>query len=317
MLNAIVIGDLHLNRLDKIFPNGTSLQLQHVEKIFEYGISKGVKTYIFTGDISHYSRLSEEGSHGLYQLVVKYERLGCTAHFIPGNHDHKKLGKNSLRFFQLLSKHSSIRSKFYEEVTTTTLGGCKVVFLPYPYTSTEECDAIVVGHFALKGALLDNNYRVPGSHKKDSNYYILGHLHNYQVGINYLYVGTPYQTKWAESLDRGFVWIKADGVNVRHKRITLKPTFELRTAVYGDEIVNSDTVRYKLSMSNRDDVPANFLTDNPSVHSPYTSPTAQVLGDVSYTIGLKQFLKDRGLSAQELSTAKEYVRQALQETELL
>jgi hypothetical protein len=201
--------------------------------------------------------------------------------------------------------------------TVVTIDGVKVVFLPYPITTTKQKNAVVVGHFSTKGAMRDNNTRMPGKHTPDSNFYVLGHLHTYQEGANYLFVGTPYQTNWSESIERSVSHLKAKSASVvKHKRVFLPTTFELRQANVGDAIENAEHIRYRLHTTIKDTVPSDFLVNNPSVIVQHTSPATHKFDDFNLKFGLKEFLRAKGLSLEQMKRAKTYVDLALQENGL-
>jgi deferrochelatase/peroxidase EfeB len=66
----------------------------------------------------------------------------------------------------------------------------------------------------------------------------------------------------------------------------------------------------------KDTVPSDFLVNNPSVIVQHTSPATHKFDDFNLKFGLKEFLRAKGLSLEQMKRAKTYVDLALQENGL-
>lgn len=315
MFEAVVIGDPHLDKLTKIFPNAVAMQIEAITFALDYAVNNKIANAVFLGDIAHYTSLSSEATYLFFRLLTEYEDR-ISIHIITGNHDYAKEKHNALKFFRMLADANRLYVKIYTEPTDLVLEGVPLVFLPHPFTSTTAKNSLVFGHFSRPGALRDNGTRMPSKAiEPDTNIYVLGHLHTHQVLNNNHFPGTLYQTNFGETPDKGFGHIKCKCVGgklkFKYKQIPVVLPFELKTVEVGEDTVleNSDTIAYRVSTASDYAVPHDFYRKNPSVQFEYTPPNQKAITESSTTIGLKDFLKSKGLTMPQLKRAKQLLEE--------
>ena len=311
MFEAVVIGDPHLDKLTKIFHNAVTMQIAAIRAALQYAVDNNVHHAVILGDVAHYTSLSSEATYGLFGLLTEFEDK-LNIYVITGNHDYAKEKHNALKFFRMLSEHGRLAVKFFVDEVRLDVGGVPLVFLPHPLTSTSAKNSLVFGHFSRPGALRDNGTRMPSKAlEPDTNIYVLGHLHTHQVLNNSYFPGTLYQTNFGETPDKGFGHIKCKSIGgklkFRYKQIPAVLPFELKTVEVGEDtkLVNSDRVAYRVTTASDFVVPHDFYLKNPSVQFEYTPPNQKSITESSTTIGLKDFLKSKGLTLPQLKRAKQ------------
>ena len=112
-MRAIFVGDLHLDKLQKLFPdNHLELQFNEIEKVCTYAIKNGYDRIIFLGDIGEHERLSYDALCAFIDFLGKWEKH-LHIDVILGNHDFAETGIHSLQPFVSWQK-----KKFYKNITS-------------------------------------------------------------------------------------------------------------------------------------------------------------------------------------------------------
>ena len=106
-MRGIWVGDLHLDRLKKLYSNALELQEAEICKPLEYALSQGVKFVVFAGDIGEHPTLSESALLVLLNVLIKYGKH-LNIHLILGNHDFAETGVHSLKVLELLKQQKKI-----------------------------------------------------------------------------------------------------------------------------------------------------------------------------------------------------------------
>lgn len=238
MLSAIAIGDLHLDgMLNDLGDDANRLQIAEVAKAEAWAVRNGIDHVFYLGDICNKSVMSYDAHERLVNLWRTNTHL--RRHVILGNHDVAERGVHSLRLLERMAEFDFDGSvKVYTKPTQVEISGINVNFLPYPYPNSDiDLDlrnAVNVSHFEVSGSLRDNGTANTSAKMKvirDSNVWIMGHLHTpHDVG-NVHYVGTLYQRNFGESANKSFTWLRAklnNGVfKYKLERIGVTPSFRL------------------------------------------------------------------------------------------
>lgn len=227
MVEVIGIGDLHLDKLNKVVPDVNLHITRSIRRVFNYALDRGIKYIIFYGDVGEKARISYEGLKLLFRLLLHPKYRDLEIHIILGNHDFAEDGTHSLEVVQVVTDLFSDSSvKVYTEPEEVSLGGVNFRMLPHPYIDTSK-RVINVGHFEVQGAKRDNGRQVEEGLEND-HVCVVGHLHtNHRVRNNF-FSGTLYQTNFGEALPKFFHHIRADSAkDYDISSIGFKPPWEL------------------------------------------------------------------------------------------
>lgn len=243
MLHGIALGDLHLDKLRKHFPeNSIELQLNEVRKVVRYAKRNGIKRLFFLGDIGEgvknftgFLVMSEEAQAGLFSLLMELDGEFEVFIYI-GNHDYTGLESHTLKFFFELQKHKVFKTvRFFDQEEQLKLGGVRVNILPYPLLKpSSNKPSLCFAHYEVKGSIRDNGRRIDEGEEHDygAHSFIQGHLHTRQVvRKQHWYPGTLYQTTFGESLPKGFLEFRAsqesNKVVLKSRFVDNDPSFKL------------------------------------------------------------------------------------------
>jgi hypothetical protein len=139
-------------------------------------------------------------------------------HMIIGNHDTYYKNTNSVNSpGLLLQTYSNIRT--YSGATEATIGGLKILFLPWINQENQEKTLdqikkskakVAMGHLELQGFRVNRNL-IMEEHGLDSNIFskftkvFSGHYHTRSDNGRIFYLGNPYEMYWTDVNDtRGF-----------------------------------------------------------------------------------------------------------------
>lgn len=347
MFRAVITTDWHLRKLKRFFPEtDIEIQMRELEKPFDYAIENGIKNVIIPGDISDKASLGDDYFVPLLALFFKYDPL-LNITYVPGNHDFLERSRTSVDAIKCMIDNGVFRAlQIHYSVTEQTIGGQRVVFVPYPYTEYPDGDpAIVFAHVAYTGALGDNGRplkEVTGNSKLElhnGDVLISGHLHTHQYlnmkSKRVLFPGAPYQTNFGEQGPKGFVEVRArtneaNKLLFKYEFVNSRPAFQLinmevTDSSQWDDVTDDPMKLYKISTGEGIVVPKNLTKDFPNVVSVNGSfakgyvdadivkTTASDVPQITPVTGLGKFLKTTDLSVRERNMARQEVRAALEE----
>lgn len=330
-MRGVWVGDLHLDRLKKLYPNALELQAAEICKPLEYALSQGIKFVVFAGDIGEHPTLSEGALLVLLNTVVEYGKH-LDIHIILGNHDFAETGVHSLKVLEFLQQNKLLKCSIYIKATQVEIEGVAVNFLPYPYKKPLVCPSptVNIGHFEVKGSLRDNG-SVSGSEYriKDKNLWLIGHLHTpHTIRNNVFYGGTLYQLNFGESLPK--YWLDFSVKNKKGKftfnveYIENSPAFklfnlEINTAHDLEKIKDKEHYRYKLFLKEGVILPEDVNIKYPQIYniSGYRTRKElealqqniilpmedQTLEKVDVFFGLDDYLRSKGANKQQAKRA--------------
>ena len=331
MLEGIMLGDPHFDKLTGIVPNALELQAGAYRNAFEWALKRGIGYAFIGGDVANSHRLSEEAKIELMRLLLDYGDKLCIR-IILGNHDVKTEEKHSLHLFSWLAKKGKLNVGIYEKPEQEILAGVPVNFMPFPYSAPlpNECQCVNVGHLERPGSIRDNGTRNDKHGVKDTkNLWMMGHLHTAQtVGKTY-YCGTLYQTNFGESLPKGFTHFKfkRDGKKLKHKMdwIETKPPFVLEKKVVEKKadfkgLVKDPLHIYKLFVNEGLDIPN---LDGVTVHELHSFGSKIELQEIEkasdnpfafdLTTNLEEWLLDNKAPELVLQSFKKVVKRGIKE----
>jgi DNA repair exonuclease SbcCD nuclease subunit len=272
------IGDLHLDKLTKYWPDANRKQLRAVRKTITEAKQQGASRVFFLGDIAegirdntgNAMRLSEPAQCELLTLLLELDQHIDT-HVILGNHDWASEGSHSLQMFLTMQQHSVFkRVRFYADLERVKIAGTRCAMLPFPHTIPPKGSDLAFAHYEVAGTVGDNGRT---SHADDEFSFscpvIQGHLHTHQKVRNHYYPGTLYQTSFGENTDKGYALFQP-GAKLSYKWVQRKAPFQLlnlriNTREDFDQLTNEPNTLYKLFVHEDVKVPDNLLTRFPNI----------------------------------------------------
>lgn len=230
------IGDLHLpdsngvGGLAKYIEDPATFVIQEVQKIMDYGRSKGVFTIIFYGDLFENPRGSYEGHLALIGLFRSNPKFRFIA--IPGNHDKFGLQTSAGHSLQILEAMKIPNFVLYTEPTVIDLDGARVHMMPWPCKAFRK-DCLNVAHIEVKGSQLDSGRKLDSDDLvKTSAVACVGHLHTPHQVKNVHYSGTIYQTNFGEGIKKYFHHVRFNDVDdYEIELIPHRPKYRLYTVI--------------------------------------------------------------------------------------
>lgn len=259
---TIAVGDLHLDRLNRLIPNAEDLVLSTLAKVYDYARREGVQDIVVLGDVFH----TAEPNQGSVTKVIRFFRdnRDVTTHILKGNHDQTDEDNHSLRTLQLLFKYRFLTGRVYTKPRVVELqDGERYWFCPHPYTLDQPKDVrYSFGHFGYEGARGDNGFVIKNGASPRGRW-VLGDYHTHQRGKNYLYPGSLYQVQFYEAPEKYFVH-----VTDKLRSVQVKPDLRLGRLTLASEAdlaaLTPDTY-WSVNVGREAKLPDNWMVRYPNV----------------------------------------------------
>jgi DNA repair exonuclease SbcCD nuclease subunit len=276
---GVCVGDLHLDKLTKYWPDANKMQLRSARLAVDAARRKGATEVFFLGDIAegirdntgNAMRLSEPAQCAFLAMLLDLDQHVNT-HVILGNHDWASEGSHSLQMFLTMQEHNVFRRvRFYADLERVKIGTTRCAMMPFPHTAPPAKTELAFAHYEVGGAVGDNGRSV---HASDEHRYechvIQGHLHTHQRVRNHWYPGTLYQTSFGENEDKGYAIFQPGGKKLGYEWIQHKPPFILRNLRVNEkadfkQLVADEKILFKLFVHESVKVPDDLLTRFPNI----------------------------------------------------
>lgn len=273
------IGDLHLDKLTKYWPDANRMQLRAARKTITAARQQGASKVFLLGDIAegirdntgNAMRLSEPAQSEFLSFLLQLDQEIDTF-VILGNHDWASEGSHSLQVFLTMQKHGVFkRVRLYETLEKVKIDGIRCAMMPFPNVEPPAGSQIAFAHYEVSGAVGDNGRAV---HQQEEYKFkcpvIQGHLHTHQRVRNHYYPGTLYQTSFGENADKGYAVFQPGDSKLHYKWIAQGAPFKLvnlRVNQREDfaQLTNDPHTLYKLFVHEDVTVPDNLLTKYPNI----------------------------------------------------
>jgi len=319
---CVAIGDLHLGkpRLENLYEDAYKLQLVELSRACDWALKRKIKNVVLLGDISDKPSLPDHIELALINLLNKYQK-NQNFYLILGNHDKEQKTVHSLSKIEWLAKN------VWDNVTVITdvLALGAVEFHAWPNHTPLSKGTVCFGHVERPGSLADNGMTLASGYEQtDDNHWVMGHLHTPHKTGNTRYAGTLYQTSFGETVNKGFVHVVVDPSLPEPKIRPVKhtPQFSLVTLTVnkGESPVLDDNPNTRYRIFYTDELPANFLLDNPRVvECRPIKDKAQlerllIPDNIEYEVtdGLQELLEEKGLG-HKYDLAVSHIQKALKE----
>jgi len=331
----VVVGDLHLEKLDSYFDRDTALSYSFntLEKVVAYCNKRAVTHVVQVGDLTDTPFPKQATVKRLIQFFLKHSHIHWD--IILGNHDYASVDVHSMELCKFMCDHNVSNVTIHTEPHIKKIDGVRLCFMPYPHFKPPKKPSICFGHFETKGSRLDNGKLVDCGYSRKNlgkhNYWILGHLHTYQKSKGQVFVGTLSQMSFGESSSKGFLHVTAKKPNIvdyTYISIVTPYTFENVVLESNDCLKKfgedwSETALYKIFIRGGFTPPSDFSSTFPNIHSivGYGKNQKKLLGgeqgiggkdnNISPTLGLKDFLVERGVKKKDCKRAIAYVNKLI------
>lgn len=275
---GVAIGDLHLDKLTKYWPNANAMQLASARGVIRSAKRRGASRAFYLGDLAegirdntgNAMRLSEPAQCLLLSHFMEMDKE-IESHVILGNHDWASEGSHSLSMFIEMQKHGVFKQTFfYPELDKVKIDGRKIAMMPYPNVEPPNGCELGFAHYEVSGAVGDNGRAV---HSQDEFEWscpiIQGHLHTHQRVRNHYYPGTLYQTSFGENEDKGYGMFHM-GNKFQYKWVRNETPFKLvnlRINKREDfkQLVSDELTLFKLFVHEDVRVPDDLLMKYPNI----------------------------------------------------
>jgi hypothetical protein len=196
MARLLAAGDLHYGALESIFGSKWKLYTDKVlNQVIIYAKLKGIKHVVFTADIFNVSQPSQLLLTQFVKFFMQFKEI--TFHFYLGNHDFQSDESNSLMLLEFLNSVKLITNiKCYTQPTLESIEGKNINFLPWPHTKQHKDADLVFAHVPVKGSVTDSGRLFKDAFDLKSKVkWVIGDLHKYQKGDNWIFPGALFQLK--------------------------------------------------------------------------------------------------------------------------
>lgn len=285
MLIGAAIGDLHLDKMTKYWPDANKRQVNAVLSTAATALDRGATRLFLLGDIAdgikdstgNAMRLSEAGQVQFLRLLMtidsdpRFSQME-SLDIILGNHDWAHEGSHSLQvFIEMCNQNVFKKVRIHETLTKVKYQGKRLAMLPFPNTEPPKGTDLAFAHYEVKGAIGDNGR---ATHADNPHNYgvpvIQGHLHTKQVvRKQHYYPGTLYQTSFGESEDKYFATFSL-GNKLAVQFHPVKAPFILRNLRVNElcdlkGLVKDPRILFKLFVQEEVKLPENLLLDYPNI----------------------------------------------------
>lgn len=256
-MKILIYADLHIYNHHKM-PINSETALGVLDYIKEYSEENNISKIVCAGDFFH-TKAKSYAPHVVqaWLRIKDINKLGIDQYLIVGNHDMAmpNTSMNSILF--VFSNYSKIIPDYYFE----DIGDTRVHFLSYttvPFDNfifSKTKKNVLIGHLDVIGFKMSNGYRADSGFKiADFDKFDLvfsGHYHSHQIMENIVYVGSPYQTSFAErDQNKGFIVFDTDSFTWEFVETPSAPKYKIIEIEDIEEInekVSNDFIRIKLA----------------------------------------------------------------------
>src|SRR3990170_775904 len=131
-MEIIGVGDLHLDKLSKIFPDDhADVVIREFNKVIKHARDHSIKYIVQYGDACETPFMSRESRRALYRVLSENNDIKFI--FILGNHDWGEEGIHSLDELSLLCDLGKFDNvKVVTKSTVISIEGVPLHLMPYP-----------------------------------------------------------------------------------------------------------------------------------------------------------------------------------------
>ena len=210
MLECVTVGDLHFDKLKKLFPDThNQLVINELNKPMQYAVENGISYVFFLGDISDSVFLSGESERAFVSFLKTWSSK-LEIYIILGNHDFGEEGIHSLMWTEFLIDNRLLTNvHLITKPLVIELEEVPVHFMPYPAKRCKK-NHLNLTHMDIPGFNHDSGRLIEGDDEFQTGKYFVvnGHLHTPQESKRNICCGTLYQCSFGETNEKRFLHLK-------------------------------------------------------------------------------------------------------------
>jgi len=245
MKKVAIYSDLHLYNHHKLLVNSETA-LNFLTHLKDYCLSNNIDTIVNAGDFFH-TKARAYAPHVIqaWLRIKDIYKNKIKQYSLIGNHDMANPNNTMNSIMFTFSDYSKIIPDYYFIDFEKT----RIHFLSYTknmfenFILAEEKKNVLIAHVDIIGFIMPNGFRSTTGFNledfKDFDLVISGHYHKHQLKDNVVYVGSPYQTSFAErNQEHGFVLLDVDDItwefveykdSPQYKIVTIKKLADIAT----------------------------------------------------------------------------------------
>lgn len=248
-MKIAIYADLHLYNHHRLLVNSETA-LRFLTDLKDYCIVNDISTIVNAGDFFH-TKARAYAPHVIQALlrVKDISKSDIKQYMIVGNHDMANPNNTMNSIVFTFSDYAKIIPDYH----FIDFDNVRVHFLSFTHSMfenfilAEEKKNILIAHLDIVGFMMPNGFRATSGFERsdfsDFDLVISGHYHKHQARDNIVYVGSPYQTSFAErDQPHGFVILDTDAVSWEFVEYTDAPKYKVITVKKLDDINENDII---------------------------------------------------------------------------
>lgn len=248
-MKIALYSDLHLYNHHRLLVNSETA-LKFLTHLKDYCINNKIDTIINAGDFFH-TKAKAYAPHVIQALlrVKDINKAGIKQYMLVGNHDMSNPNNTMNSILFTFSDYVKIIPDYhfidYDSVRIHFLSFTNSMF--ENFIISEEKKNILIAHLDVIGFTMANGFRATSGFTledfKDFDLVISGHYHNHQTRGNLTYIGSPYQTNFAErEQDHGFIVLETDSLEWKFVKNKHAPEYKVLTVKKLSDIKDEDVM---------------------------------------------------------------------------
>jgi len=248
-MKIVIYADLHLYNHHRLLVNSETA-LRFLTYLKTYCLENDINTIVNAGDFFH-TKAKVYAPHLIqaWLRIKDIDKSNIQQYTIIGNHDMSNPDNTMNSILFVFSDYAKIIPDYYfidyENVRIHFLSFTRNLF--ENFILSEEKKNVLIAHLDVIGFIMPNGFRAKKGFKlndfSEFDLVITGHYHKYQSRENIIYVGSPYQTSFAERDQlHGFLVFDTDNVSHEFIEYSNAPKYKVITIKKLDDINKNDIV---------------------------------------------------------------------------
>jgi DNA repair exonuclease SbcCD nuclease subunit len=248
-MKIVVYSDLHLYNHHRLLVNSETA-LRFLTFLKNYCLENEIDTIISAGDFFH-TKARAYAPHVIQALlrVKDIDKSNIKQYMLVGNHDMANPNNTMNSIVFVFSDYAKIIPDYYfidhDNVRIHFLSFAHQMF--ENFILAEEKKNVLIAHLDIVGFTMPNGFRATTGFKisdfSEFDLVITGHYHKHQSRDNIVYIGSPYQTSFAErEQPHGFLVLDTETVTWEFVEYDDAPKYKVISIKKLDDVKDDDIV---------------------------------------------------------------------------